>query len=919
MKNRVSLNGRWKIDYLSPEPYTGAEEPAFDILGQDQRLSSVTPCPVPGYWEDQLDAFRATSLHTKLRWNPLYTQQRYPQVGYVPDMALPNPVGCFVYKRSVRLAYVGRSQLYIGGAQNAVSAWINGVYLGRHEGYSAEFFFDIPEAVLQCGENAIVLAVSNNRLSGYLGRPVSGLTSRAANECTGGIYGDVELRFYPDGLRDLWVTTAADVSSFTVHTDGGTEAVKQLEILDGKTVLASAEIPAGETSATLPAAGYDRWTPSSPKLYTVRVSTANQTLSRSFGIRRLTVRGTKLYLNGEPIFFRGTCEHCYQPLTVHPTRDKRYYRHILRTLKSLGFNGIRFHTWVPMQEYLQAADELGMLMEIETPNNTTYDEWEEIVKTCRHYTSAVMYSSGNEMVIDEPYIEHLRACAHLVHKDTDALFSPMSAMRGVEYFSYGDHRVEKPFPHNPTRLAALGEFCDVYNSYSLSQTSYDTDQGDPKLLDYRNAIYGKPLLTHEICIQGTYCDLSLKDRYVGSRIGDTEFLSSVEKHLADKGLLDKAPLYYKNSAAWQRLQRKHCFEVVRRAHTFAGYDFLGDIDTHWHTFGYCVGMMNEFYELKPGETVENVLRYNSDTVLLADLPRCLNYEAAATAQIPILVSNYGRPLEKAQLRLRVSCGKQVLLRRSIPVDAPAGEITELYTLKFRMPKCEKPEELILTAELSGGDTECENRWELYVFPKPGKLPGVRTLRSRNVTVLTEADGRQLLHLLEKGRNVVLLGAGPFTKLDAAFQLSVAGRTNGHLATVIDDHPLMEQFPHHGYCGWPFRQMLHQSCAAVLDLPGRAHRPIIDLASTYKNAHKEAVLFEYAVGKGKLLVCTLNLPDTDPGACWLKGRMLSYAMSEDFLPEEQLTAAELTGLWTARVVEGKNTNEAQNQNDITMTI
>ena len=51
----------------------------------------------------------------------------------------------------------------------------------------------------------------------------------------------------------------------------------------------------------------------------------------------------------------------------------------------------------------------------------------------------------------------------------------------------------------------------------------------------------------------------------------------------------------------------------------AGFDFLGDINTHWHTFGYSVGMMDEFYRLKPGETVENVLRYNSAAVVLSDL------------------------------------------------------------------------------------------------------------------------------------------------------------------------------------------------------------------------------------------------------------------------------------------------------------
>ena len=103
-----------------------------------------------------------------------------------------------------------------------------------------------------------------------------------------------------------------------------------------------------------------------------------------FGVRRLTADGIRLKLNSKPYYFRGTCEHCYHPITVHPTRDKEYYRRVIRILKELGFNSVRFHTYVPMPEYMEAADELGMVFEIETPNNTTYAEWLEIVNKCRH-------------------------------------------------------------------------------------------------------------------------------------------------------------------------------------------------------------------------------------------------------------------------------------------------------------------------------------------------------------------------------------------------------------------------------------------------------------------------------------------------------------------------------------------------------
>ena len=791
------------------------------------------------------------------------------------------------------------------------------MYLGRHEGYSAPFAFAVPADTLHTGENRITLAVSNNRLAGYMGRPVSGLTSRAANECTGGIWGDVEIRAYADGLRDLWVSTAEDCTYFTVHSST-LKTAKTVRILDGGKCICSKEVPAEQEGTCFSTEGFTFWSPDNPKLYTAEVSTEHQTITTRFGIRRLTVQGTKLYLNGEPYFFRGTCEHCYQPMTVHPTRDIGYYRMVIRKLKELGFNSIRFHTWVPPEEYMEAADELGMVMEIESPNNTALEEWDEIVRFCRGHAAVNLYSTGNELQIDADYEKHLEACASLVHSATDSLFSPMSAMRGIEYNFIGDETVDTPFRHNPARLERVGQYCDVYNSYSNALTSYYSASGTQKVLDERNAVYGKPLLSHEIGIHGTWIDLALEERYKGSRIGETEFMSSVRRHLEDRGLLDKSNLYYRNSSAWQQILRKHCFETVRRCETFAGYDFLGDIDTHWHTFGYCVGMMNEFYELKPGETVENVRRYNSDTVLLADLPACVNCAAGEMAEIPVLVSHYGKEIPKASLRIRISGGGKVLYRKELRLgEIPRGAVTELYRVSFRMPKCETPMALTLTAQLSGGDTDCDNRWELYVFPKTA-APSARILKEQNVVVMDSCCGTILWNALQEGKNVVLFGTGPFAASDVSWQIALAGRTNGHLATVVADHPLLADFPHAGYCGRQFEHMLNGSKSALLDLPEMVHSPIVDIASAYKNAHREGMLFEYRVGRGKLLVCTLRLTDGDPGARWLKKRILTYAAGETFAPAQSLTAEQFAALCTASpVVVRKNDNEAMNKNDITM--
>lgn len=905
----ISLTGSWDMKYLSSERYTDKKEPSMDG-------SFINSRAVPAYFEDMQNIFSAAGIEAEIAINPLYERQTYPQTGYVNDMALPNYLGTFGYQRSFTLTEISPdTEIYFGGVQNTVSVWINGSYVGMHEGYSAEFSMKIPSDILKIGDNTVTLAVSNHRLSGYEGRPVSGLTSRAACECTGGIYGDVEIRSYFGGVRDVWVSTKSDLSAFTVKFTANRQKERTLTVSDGDKVLTRVKIPKGKNEIEISSDGYEFWSPDNPRLYIATISDGDENSFRhSFGIRRLTSSGTRLFLNGEPYFFRGYCEHCYHPITVHPTRDKNYYKKVIKTAKELGFNSIRFHTYVPPVEYMQAADELGILIEVETPNNTTYGEWLEIVNMARKYTSPVMYSSGNEMTIDEDYIAHLKRVAEYVHAESDSLFSPMSAMRGVEYFSYGDCQVEEPFTHNPKRLAALSEFCDAYNSYSLGLTSYNSASGDRRTLNTRNAIYKKPLLSHEICIHGTYCDLSLKERYNGSRIGKTEIFTSVEEHLKDVGIFDRHELYYKNSVRWQMELRKMCFELVRLCDSFAGYDFLGDIDTHWHTFGYCVGMMNEFYELKPGESVKNVLSYNSDAVLLCELGNSVNYRAGEQINLPIFISNYGKSLSDTTLKISLSTGACEIFGAEKAISKiDAGAVTELYRINFELPKFSSPTKIDIKAELFTNGKSIENKWQIYAFPTP------RTLGKPEYPFFeaSELSKKELISRLENGERVLIFGAKPFQYEGTDFQISLAGRTNGHLATVIREHPLTKNIPHENFLARQFEKLLTGGRAAILDSKTVPYSPIIEIATSYKNAHKEALLFEYCVGDGRLLVCGLNFTDGDPAAEWLKAEIRNYVASSDFLPEISLTVSELLDIIDKDVKRSEaNTNLAMNKNDIT---
>ena len=226
----ISLDGAWEMAY---QPYE------WESLDQPSFAGKVVKGAVPGYWEDMVPAFRAAGIKDDFRINPLYEVQRFPISGYASDTTLPNIYGCFFYRRTFELDRTDTAVLAFEGVRNQVHVWINGRFGAFRAGFSAPFELAVPEGILRKDANEIVMAVSNNPNLGYCGAYVSGLTTRSTFRATGGVNGKLALRFPKNGLSDVYVTTAADLETFTVHVDGANGRAFSYEIRDGATVVAS--------------------------------------------------------------------------------------------------------------------------------------------------------------------------------------------------------------------------------------------------------------------------------------------------------------------------------------------------------------------------------------------------------------------------------------------------------------------------------------------------------------------------------------------------------------------------------------------------------------------------------------------------------------------------------------------------------
>ena len=447
----VTLDGAWEMAYL---PY------AYEVVDLPDFTGVKVEKAVPGYWEDMVPALRAAGMKDEFRINPFHEKQTYPINGWANDTTLPNIYGCFFYRRTVTLDRVAPAVLAFEGVRNQVHVWINGQFVAFRAGFSTPFELALKEGVLRKGENEIVLAVSNNPNLGYCDY-VSGLTTRSMFRATGGVNGHLELRFLKSKMADVYVTTAKNLKTFTVHVAGGEKFAYRIS--DGGKVMAQ-----GEASGdfTLSSDGYAFWSPESPRRYELALTTPAGTYRQKFGIRRLVADGEKFRLNGRPAYLRGVTEHCYFAKTLHLPRDLDYYRMITAKRKELGFNFVRFHTFVPPVEYFEATDELGMLVQVETPNFVSEPEFAAVIAFARRHPSVVIYCIGNETRIDRIAEAYLRDVAELVHTRTDSLFVPMSALRGVDYALVPgkDVIVTTPFRHNAERVARLARYCDMFTT-----------------------------------------------------------------------------------------------------------------------------------------------------------------------------------------------------------------------------------------------------------------------------------------------------------------------------------------------------------------------------------------------------------------------------------------------------------------------
>ena len=944
----VSLNGRWQFAYAREFPADGAAQPA-----PPGGSSFAAEIDVPGFWDDQIEAMKAA---------PWWPSARFGSDAAQPQRKLPFLEGVGWHRRSLTIPAEWRGRtvtLTVGGARTDCYLFVNGSMAGFHLANLTPFEFDLRERLRYGETNEIILAISN--VGGVQAPPrLGGISFEGYQGYATGFFSGLDLHVSggPGRIESVYLHPVRDFSAISWWVDlkgiaGRKDARTQLQWRirspEGQ-IVKQGFVPVPGLGADgrqhaeweIPAEGLKAWSTWEPHLYSVEVTWEDmrgQVWDRRVqpaGFRALVSKDKRLLLNGRPILLRGVTDCYYWPPNVNPPISVEFYRKMIRRLKEVGYNHIRFHTWIPPREYMQAADELGMLLQIEPARGTAYrlsldtwkesmEPWKEMVRGSRIHPSVVIYCGGNEAMMSPGLVAFLeQQYAEAKKLDPSSLVLPMESLRGIEYSDWvtkdlaavpdGD---PDPSTFHARLFKRIAQSADLLAAYTWGDLSYKNLLApDWRILEARFTAYPHAVLAHELGIIGGYLDLSLESRYTG-RTPSTPY-RVVRETLAAAKRLDMAPRYYQNSTRWQSMARKYLMENARKCESLKGYDHLAGWDTHWNLVNYGGGTLNEFFELKHGDTAEKVRQYNGESVVLLDNQRRYRFRTDERFAAPVLVSLYGgKPLREGSLHWQVADGHRLVLQGDQKgLSAPDGAVSSLGEVSFDWPALDAARKLTLSVTVKDAVYDLANQWDFWVFPSrpvpriaasadeeslqklAGRYAGVVSigsnpdLRTRVVSKLTTEH----VHHLAGGGDVVFLGTDPFPAADTTFQIGMAGRRHMDLATVVNQHPIFAYLPHEGYCDWQFESLLEKGRAVLfnekLPIP---FNPILEVVGFHNEPVLKATIWELQVGRGKLLVASSHFDLKDPAGVALLDGILVYVTGTQFAPQTKVTTKELLSL------------------------
>ena len=334
-----------------------------------------------------------------------------------------------------------RVMLKFGAVDFECRVWVNGYFVGNHQGGYTPFSFDISNFIDRNASNCLTLMViDRNDTAQPRGKQYwKTETDRCWYTPCSGVW------------QSIWIEAVPDIhiTAFTLKPDIDNSIVKGFLTLNAKPALcnellscddsvgktatlnlilkykdtivqtASFSITEQRTTIILSIKEEDSidemhyWSPENPNLYDLEciiipASGNNEDADKVhtyFGMRKISARDGQIFLNNRPLYQRLVLAQGYWEegnLTPHSTEA---FRKDIELIKSLGFNGVRMHQKIEDPRFYFWADKVGLLVWAEMPSAYEYcldscrhiiNEWTAFIERDMNHPSIICWVPFNE-------------------------------------------------------------------------------------------------------------------------------------------------------------------------------------------------------------------------------------------------------------------------------------------------------------------------------------------------------------------------------------------------------------------------------------------------------------------------------------------------------------------------------------------
>ncbi len=922
--NRIDLAGTWnfRIDSLNQ----GIDEEWFNSI-----LPELVKLPGSmaenGKGNDISVNSKWTGSIVDRSWFKDDKYARYREEGNIKIPFWLQPVKHYIgaswYQKEIEFPsdWVGKYvELMLERPHWETQVWVNDQKVGMKNTLGTAHVYDLTEFT-ETGANRITIRVDNS-----IKDINPGVNSHSVSEHTqsnwNGIAGDIslnsspaiflqDLKLFPD-IKKKEVVIKATIRNTTGKSQKGTIEVqahlkggsgvddipaltKEIEITGNKEI--DIKYPMGDSPKL--------WDEFQPNIYSMSVilesSEGSDHKKEDFGMREFKVLGTQFVINNRPLFLRGTLECAIFPKTGYPPTQVDEWNRIFKMVKAHGLNHMRFHSWCPPEAAFEAADKLGVYLQVECSSwanqgssigdGKPIDQWlykeaEHILKAYGNHPSFCMMAYGNEPAGKNQSEFLTEFIGQLKKEDPRRVYTGAAGWPYIESVDY--------FNAPEARIQGWGQELNSIINKEPPRTNYDFEEIIKSV--------SMPYVSHEIgqwCVYPNFREIEKYDGVLKARNFEIFKETLEENHmgnLADSFLLASGKL--------QALCYKADIEAALRTKGMAGFQLL-DLHDFPGQGTALVGVLDPFWEEKGYISPEEYSRFCNQTVPLVRFKKRI-FTTGENIEASIEVAHFGQmPLENVQPSWSLgSVNGEIAAEGKLPQqDIPIGNGLKLGEISVSLENFQKAEKFTLSVEIEG----FSNSWDIWVYPElEGEIKDdqdIRIVKDLNKkTIKFLEGGGKVLFIPHKGRLKDEYGGDIGVGFSSIFwNTAWTGGQKPHTLGILcnPDHPALAEFPTEYHSNWQWWDAMTHSNAINLDSFSPELKPIVRIIDDWFTNRPLGLIYEVKIGKGKLIVSGIDLLkniDTRPEAEQLLYSLYIYMQSEAFDPEIELQISRILDMY-----------------------